>query len=41
MTNFEKIKEYYAKGIYKERHIKAFLDKGVLTKKEYNEILSK
>lgn len=40
MNNFERIKAYYEKGIYKERHLKAFLEKGVLTQAEYDELVN-
>lgn len=40
MTTFEKIKGYYNKGIYKERHLKAFLAKGVITEEEYQAIIA-
>lgn len=39
MSNFEKIKRYYNMGIYKEKHIKIFYQKKVITKEQYNEIL--
>lgn len=39
MNNFEKIKLYYEKGIYKEKHLKTFLAKGVISKEEYNQIV--
>lgn len=39
MSNFEKIKRYYNMGIYKEKHIKIFYQKKVITEKQYKEIL--
>lgn len=36
---YDKIKFYYEKGYYKEKHLKVFLDKGAITKEEYNSIL--
>lgn len=38
MTNVEKIKLYYEKGIYKDKHLQIFLEKGVLTQEQYEEI---
>ena len=39
MSNFDKIKRYYNMGIYKEKHIKIFYQKKVITKEQHNEIL--
>lgn len=36
---FEKIKKYYDKGLYTEKHIEVFTKKGVLTEGEYKEIV--
>jgi len=35
---FSKIKKYYDKGYYTERHIAVFVQKDVLTPNEYKEI---
>lgn len=39
MTNFEKIKYYYKKGLYKNKHILVFLEKGVISQDEYHDIV--
>lgn len=39
MTTAEKIKKYYEKGIYTDRHLQAFLAKGVITQTEYDLII--
>lgn len=39
MTTAEKIKKYYEKGIYLDRHLQAFLAKGVITQAEYEWIV--
>jgi len=41
MTTFDKIKYYYDKGIYKEAHIRVFVEKNVLTPEEYESIVGK
>lgn len=38
MSNIEKIKLYYDKKIYKEKHIRAFVVSGVITAEQYKEI---
>lgn len=39
MTIYEKIKHYYEIDIYTKRHLKAFLNAGILSYKEYDEIV--
>ena len=34
----EKIKRYYELGFYHEEHLLKFLEKGVITEEQYNEI---
>lgn len=34
----EKIKRYYDLGIYKDKHLLKFLEKGVITQEQYDEI---
>lgn len=34
----DKIKRYYDLGIYKEKHLLKFLEKKVITQKEYEQI---
>lgn len=36
---FEKIKHYYALGLYKEKHLARLLAAGALTEEEYYDIL--
>ena len=35
----KKIKIYYVKGLYTEEQVKAFFDRGKITKEEYEHIL--
>lgn len=39
MSNFEKIRYYYNRKLYKTKHLLVFLEKGVITEEEYNEIV--
>lgn len=39
MSNYDKIKRYYNMGFYKEKHIKIFLNKGVITEEQYKSIV--
>ena len=36
---YEKIKKFYKLGIYKSSHVKAFADKGIISKEQYNSIV--
>lgn len=36
----EKIKRYYDLGIYKDKHLLKFLEKGVITQEQYDEIIN-
>lgn len=38
MNIYEKIKHYYEIGIYTKRHLKVFLNAGILSYKEYGKI---
>lgn len=35
---YDKIKKYYDEGIYKNKHVKNFVLKGVITPEQYYEI---
>lgn len=39
MTTYDKILKYYTKGIYKEKHLKVFLSKGIITQEQYDTII--
>lgn len=39
--NYDKIKKYYDRGIYTEKHLKVFVEKGQITPAEYEEITGK
>lgn len=36
---FEKIKNFYNKGIYTKEQVKVFADKGFITEEQYKEIV--
>lgn len=36
--DFEKIKQWYEKGIYKKTHVRVMVEKGKITAEEYKEI---
>lgn len=38
MSNFEKIKRYYERGIYKDKHLRALVAAGAITAAEYAQI---
>lgn len=38
---FEKIKKFYAMGLYTDAHIENFFKKGIITEKQKTEILVK
>lgn len=39
MTIFEKIKKYWDLHIYTKRHLRKFVEKGVITKDQYEQIV--
>ena len=41
MTVVEKIEYYYDRGIYKDAHMKIFVQKNVLTPEQYEDITGK
>ena len=38
---FERIRKYYEKGLYTEAMVHKFVDKGVITEKQYAQIVRK
>ena len=36
---FEKIKIFYKKKLYTKEHVHKFVEKGIITEQEYNEIV--
>lgn len=40
-ANYEKIKNYYVNGLWDENRVYNMVEKGVLTKEEYQQIVGK